>query len=32
MWMGEGSQTSLGKQEQEWLKKAHPFLKPPLAD
>ena len=32
MWMGEESQTALGKLEQEWLKKAHPFLKPPLSD
>jgi hypothetical protein len=31
MWMGEESQTSLGKLEQEWLKKAHPYLKPPLS-
>ena len=32
MWMGEESQTSLGKLEQEWLKKAHPYLKPPLSN
>ena len=32
MWKGEESQTQLGKLEQEWLKKAHPFLKPPLSD
>jgi predicted unusual protein kinase regulating ubiquinone biosynthesis (AarF/ABC1/UbiB family) len=32
MWMGEESQTPLGKLEQEWLKTAHPFLKTPLGD
>ena len=32
MWFGEESQTELGKLEQEWLRKAHPDLKPPLAD
>lgn len=32
MWAGEESQTELGKEEQEWLKKAHPDWIPPLAD
>ena len=30
MWFGEPSRTALGKQEQRWLKKAHPEFVPPL--
>jgi predicted unusual protein kinase regulating ubiquinone biosynthesis (AarF/ABC1/UbiB family) len=30
MWSGEPSRTTFGKQEQRWLKKAHPELVPPL--
>ena len=32
MWAGEPSQTELGKEEQAWLKKAHPDWVPPLAE
>ena len=31
MWAGDPSQTELGKEEQAWLKKAHPDWVPPLA-
>ena len=30
MWAGEPSRTELGREEQAWLKKAHPDLEPPL--
>lgn len=32
MWAGEPSQTELGREEQAWLKKAHPELEPPLRE
>jgi predicted unusual protein kinase regulating ubiquinone biosynthesis (AarF/ABC1/UbiB family) len=30
LWFGEPSKSELGKKEQQWLKKAHPDLEPPL--
>lgn len=32
MWFGERASTKIGRDEQAWLKKAHPDLTPPLAD
>ncbi|HET7481531.1 MAG TPA: AarF/ABC1/UbiB kinase family protein [Actinomycetota bacterium] len=32
MWAGEPSQTTLGREEQEWLARKHPDLEPPLME